>query len=154
MTEALIFDAIRTPRGTGKAKGSLYEVVPVNLLGGLLRDMQQRHDFDTSQVDDIVMGVVSPVGEQGSCVPKIAALAAGWHWNASGVQLNRFCASGLEAVNLAAQKTLWWRAALNPCHACRWVLPVGPGLTIRNSIWSSIMCRKASALICKRRLTG
>ena len=104
MTEALIFDAIRTPRGTGKAKGSLYEVVPVNLLGGLLRDMQQRHDFDTSQVDDIVMGVVSPVGEQGSCVPKIAALAAGWHWNASGVQLNRFCASGLEAVNLAAQK--------------------------------------------------
>ncbi len=104
MTEALIFDAIRTPRGTGKAKGSLYEVAPVNLLGGLLRDLQRRSDLDTAQVDDVVMGVVSPVGEQGSCVPKIAALAAGWHWNASGVQLNRFCASGLEAVNLAAQK--------------------------------------------------
>lgn len=104
MIEALIFDAIRTPRGSGKAKGSLYEVAPINLLSGLLRDLQKRHDLDTSQVDDVVMGVVSPIGEQGSCVPKIAALDAGWSWNASGVQLNRFCASGLEAVNLAAQK--------------------------------------------------
>lgn len=104
MPEALIFDAIRTPRGVGKAKGALHEVAPVTLLSGLLRDLQRRQDLDTAQVDDVVIGVVSPVGEQGSCVPKIAALDAGWHWNASGVQLNRFCASGLEAVNLAAQK--------------------------------------------------
>lgn len=104
MTEAMIFDAIRTPRGTGKAKGSLHEVAPVTLLSGLLRELQARNDLDTSRVDDVVMGVVTPVGEQGSCVPKIAALAAGWDWKASGVQLNRFCASGLEAVNLAAQK--------------------------------------------------
>ena len=104
MTDALIFDAIRTPRGKGKADGALHEVKPITLLSGVLRDLQRRHDLDTAQVDDVVMGIVGPVGEQGGCLPKVAALAAGWDWNASGVQINRFCASGLEAVNLAAQK--------------------------------------------------
>jgi acetyl-CoA C-acetyltransferase len=104
VTEAFVYDAIRTPRGRGKASGSLYEVKPITLLTGVLKELQRRHDLDTSQVDDVVMGCVTPVGEQGSCIAKTAALAAGWDFRASGVQLNRFCASGLEAVNMAAQK--------------------------------------------------
>ena len=104
VTEAFVFDAIRTPRGRGKASGSLYEVKPITLLTGVLKELQKRHDLDTAQVDDVVMGCVTPVGEQGSCIAKTAALAAGWDFRASGVQLNRFCASGLEAVNMAAQK--------------------------------------------------
>ncbi len=104
MAEAFIYSALRTPRGKGKRDGSLHEVKPISLLTGILKELQQRHDLDTSQVDDVVMGCVTPVGEQGSCIAKTAALAAGWDFRASGVQLNRFCASGLEAVNMAAQK--------------------------------------------------
>ena len=104
MTEAFVYDAIRTPRGKGKKDGSLYEVKPVNLLAGVLTELQRRNDLDTSQVDDVVMGVVSPVGEQGAVIAKVAALKSGWDFTCSGVQINRFCASGLEAVNLAAQK--------------------------------------------------
>jgi acetyl-CoA C-acetyltransferase len=104
MTEAYVFDAIRTPRGKGKKDGSLFEVKPVNLLAGVLTELQRRNRLDTAQVDDVVMGVVSPVGEQGSVIAKVAALKAGWDFRCSGVQINRFCASGLEAVNLAAQK--------------------------------------------------
>ncbi len=103
-TQAFVFDAIRTPRGKGKKDGSLHEVKPVNLLAGVLSELQRRNDFDTAQVDDVVMGVVSPIGEQGSVIAKVAALKAGWDFRCSGVQLNRFCASGLEAVNMAAQK--------------------------------------------------
>ena len=104
MTHAFIFDAVRTPRGKGKKDGSLYEVKPVDLLAGLLVKLQQRHGFDPAALDDVVMGVVSPVGEQGSVIAKTAVLKAGWDFTVSGVQINRFCASGLEAVNLAAQK--------------------------------------------------
>ena len=104
MTEAYVFDAVRTPRGKGKKDGSLHEVKPVDLLAGTLEALRARHDFDTATVDDVVMGVVSPIGEQGSVIAKVAALKAGWDWQCAGVQLNRFCASGLEAVNLAAQK--------------------------------------------------
>ena len=104
MTEAYVFDAVRTPRGKGKKDGSLHEVKPINLLSGLLSDLQKRHQFDTAMVDDVVMGVVSPVGEQGSVIAKVAALKAGWDFQCAGVQINRFCASGLEAVNMAAQK--------------------------------------------------
>ena len=104
MTHAYVFDALRTPRGKGKKDGSLHEVKPIDLLTGLLGELQGRHDLDTAQVDDVVMGIVSPIGEQGSVLPKIAALKAGWDWRCAGVQVNRFCASGLEAVNLAAQK--------------------------------------------------
>jgi len=103
-TEAFIYDAIRTPRGKGKKDGSLHEVKPVNLLAGVLSELQRRSGFDTAAVDDVVMGVVSPVGEQGAVIPKVAALKAGWDFRAAGVQVNRFCASGLEAVNMAAQK--------------------------------------------------
>jgi acetyl-CoA C-acetyltransferase len=104
MPEALIFDAIRTPRGRGKRDGSLHEVKPITLLSGVLRELQARHDFDTAEVEDVVMGCVTPVGDQGGCIAKAASLAAGWDWRVAGVQVNRFCASGLEAVNLAAQK--------------------------------------------------
>jgi acetyl-CoA C-acetyltransferase len=104
MANAYVFDAIRTPRGKGKKDGSLHEVKPINLLEGVLRELQARHDLDTAAVDDVVMGCVTPIGEQGSCIAKTAALKAGWAWTTSGLQLNRFCASGLEAVNMAAQK--------------------------------------------------
>ena len=104
MTEAYVFDALRTPRGKGKKDGTLHEVKPIDLLVGLLTELQVRHRFDTAAVDDVVMGIVSPVGEQGSVLPKVAALKAGWDFRCAGVQVNRFCASGLEAVNLAAQK--------------------------------------------------
>jgi acetyl-CoA C-acetyltransferase len=104
MTDAFVYDAIRTPRGKGKKDGSLHEVKPVNLLAGVLSEIQKRNDLDTAAVDDVVMGVVSPIGEQGAVIAKVAALKAGWDWRCSGVQLNRFCASGLEAVNMAAMK--------------------------------------------------
>ena len=104
MSEAFLFDAVRTPRGKGKKDGSLHEVKPIDLLAGVLTHLQQRNGFDTAAVDDVVMGVVSPIGEQGSVIAKVAALKAGWDWRCSGVQLNRFCASGLEAVNMAAMK--------------------------------------------------
>ncbi len=104
MTEAFVFDAIRTPRGKGKPDGSLHEVKPVDLAAGVLSELQRRNGFDTAQVDDVVMGCVSPIGEQGACIAKTAVIKAGWDVRCAGVQINRFCASGLEAVNLAAQK--------------------------------------------------
>ncbi|WP_341523347.1 acetyl-CoA C-acetyltransferase [Pseudomonas sp. G.S.17] len=104
MTEALIFDAVRTPRGKGKSDGALYSVKPVNLIAGLLAALQLRNHLDTAQVDDIVLGCVTPVGEQGADIAKTAALVADWDVSVAGVQINRFCASGLEAVNLGAMK--------------------------------------------------
>ena len=104
MTQALIFDALRTPRGKGKAEGALHSVKPVNLVAGLLTALQQRTALDTSQVDDVVLGCVTPIGDQGSDIAKTAALVADWDVSVAGVQINRFCASGLEAVNLGAMK--------------------------------------------------
>ena len=104
MTEAYIFDAVRTPRGKGKKDGALYSVKPVDLVAGLLRALEARNKLDTSQVDDIVLGCVTPVGDQGADIAKTAAFVADWDESVSGVQLNRFCASGLEAVNLGAMK--------------------------------------------------
>ena len=101
---AYIYDALRTPRSKGKAGGTLHEVKPIDLGAGLLRALQARHDLDTAYVDDVVMGCVTPVGEQGSDVAKMIVQNAGWDESVAGVQLDRFCASGLEAVNIAAQK--------------------------------------------------
>lgn len=101
---AYIYDAIRTPRSKGKQDGSLHEVKPIELGAGLLRALKQRHDLDTAYVDDVLMGCVSPVSEQGSDVAKMIVQKAGWDESVAGVQLNRFCASGLEAVNMGAQK--------------------------------------------------
>ena len=103
--EALVFDAIRTPRGRGKVNGSLHTTKPVDLVVGLMHEMLIRNDhLDPNRVDDVVLGVVSPVGDQGADIAKTAAIKAGLPDTVAGVQLNRFCASGLEAVNIAAQK--------------------------------------------------
>lgn len=101
---AYIYDAIRTPRGRGKAGGSLHNVRSLDLLKTLFDEMRQRHDLDTSQVDDVLLGCVTPVKEQGGNIARTAPLYAGWDLDLPGAQLNRFCASGLEAVNLAAMK--------------------------------------------------
>ena len=103
--EALIYDAIRTPRGKGKKNGSLHEVKPVSLVVGLIDEMRRRYpDLDTERIDDLVLGVVTPIGDQGSDIAKTAAIRAGLPNTTAGFQLNRFCASGLEAVNTAAEK--------------------------------------------------
>jgi acetyl-CoA C-acetyltransferase len=104
MADAMIFDALRTPRGKGKQDGSLAAVAPVELMSGLLRALEKRTHLDPASVDDVVLGCVTPVAEQGFCIGKMALLAADWDCRVAGMQLNRFCASGLEAVNLAAQK--------------------------------------------------
>jgi acetyl-CoA C-acetyltransferase len=103
MAEAFVYDHLRTPRGKGKANGTLHEVKPIDTAVGLLKELQVRNPgLDTTYVDDVVLGVVTPVGEQGGDIAKTAALAAGYPDTVAGVQLNRFCASGLEAVNQAA----------------------------------------------------
>jgi acetyl-CoA C-acetyltransferase len=104
MNEAMIFDAMRTPRGRGRADGSLYEVNPVDLLAGLMQALQQRNDLDTGQIEDAIIGCVMPYGEQSGCIAKTAALRAGWDLQVPGVQLDRYCGSGLEAINIAAAK--------------------------------------------------
>jgi acetyl-CoA C-acetyltransferase len=104
-SEALVFDAIRTPRGKGKVNGSLHTVKPVDLVVGLMHEMLARNEnLDPKQFDDVVLGCVTPIGDQGADIAKIAAIKAGLPDTVAGVQLNRFCASGLEAVNIAAQK--------------------------------------------------
>ncbi|WP_067440669.1 acetyl-CoA C-acetyltransferase [Nocardioides jensenii] len=105
MAEAFVYDHIRTPRGKGKANGSLHEVKPVDLAAGLLKEIQARNPgLDPNRIDDVVLGVVSPIGDQGGDIAKTAALKAGLPDTVAGVQLNRFCASGLEAVNQAASR--------------------------------------------------
>ncbi|GAB2960028.1 acetyl-CoA C-acetyltransferase [Amycolatopsis acidiphila] len=103
--EAFIYDAIRTPRGRGKNTGSLRTIKPVSLVVDLIHELRRRQpDLDPAAIDDLVLGIVSPVGDQGSVLPRTAAIAAGLPDTVSGLQLNRFCGSGLEAVNTAAQK--------------------------------------------------
>ncbi len=105
MAEAFVYDHLRTPRGKGKAAGALHEVKPVDLAVGLLDEVRRRNPgLDPARVDDVVLGVVSPLGDQGGDIAKTAALAAGYPETVAGVQLNRFCASGLEAVNQAASR--------------------------------------------------
>jgi acetyl-CoA C-acetyltransferase len=104
MKEAFIYDTLRTPRGKGRPGGTLHEVHPVNLLAGLMTALQARTGVDTAQIEDAIIGCVMPYGEQGGCIAKTAALRAGWDWQVPGVQLDRYCGSGLEAVNIAAQK--------------------------------------------------
>jgi acetyl-CoA C-acetyltransferase len=104
-TEAYIFDAVRTPRGKGKKDGSLHTVKPVDLVVGLMHALEERNGAGIKDyIDDVVLGCVAPVGDQGADIAKTAALKAGWNDTTAGVQLNRFCASGLEAVNLGAMK--------------------------------------------------
>jgi acetyl-CoA C-acetyltransferase len=103
--DAFVYDAVRTPRGRGKHNGALHGVKPISLVVGLIDEVRRRYPgLDPALIDDVVLGVVSPLGDQGSDIAKTAALAAGLPETVAGVQLNRFCASGLEAVNIAAQK--------------------------------------------------
>ncbi|MEO1038819.1 MAG: acetyl-CoA C-acetyltransferase [Pseudomonadota bacterium] len=106
MTEAYIYDATRTPRGKGKKNGSLHEVTALQLATQQLEAIRDRNDLDTSVIDDVILGCVSPVGEQGADIARAAAINADYAETASGLQVNRFCASGLEAVNLAAAKVM------------------------------------------------
>lgn len=106
MSDAFIFDAVRTPRGKGKKDGSLHEITPIHLLKNMYDALEERNNLDTSKVDDVVLGVVTPVAEQGSCIARVSALYAGWNERVAGVTQNRFCASGLESVNLAAMKIM------------------------------------------------
>ncbi len=113
MADDYIYDHVRTPRGKGKKDGSLHEVTPVRLATQVLEAIRDRNPgLDTGQVEDVVMGVVSPVGEQGSVVPRIAALMAGYSQDVPGVQVDRFCASGLEAINIASAKVMSGQAEM------------------------------------------
>jgi acetyl-CoA C-acetyltransferase len=102
--DAFIFDAVRTPRGRGKSTGALYEVKPIELVATVLRALESRNDLNTAEVGDVILGCVTAVGDQGSNIAKTASLYAGWSDSVSGVTLNRFCASGLEACNQAFMK--------------------------------------------------
>src|SRR6478736_2776005 len=104
MTEAYVYDHVRTPRGRGKKDGSLHEVPPVRLAAHTLEWIRDRNGLDTKTVDDIIFGCVDPVMEAGSVIPRAAAFEAGYDNRAPGMQISRFCASGLDAVNLAAAK--------------------------------------------------
>lgn len=106
MTDAFIFDAVRTPRGKGKPDGGLNEVAPIKLATTALKAIRDRAGLDTGQVDDVVLGVVEPFGEQGSDIARIAVLDAGFAETVAGIQVNRFCASGLDACNFAAAQVM------------------------------------------------
>ncbi len=106
MPEAYIYDAVRTPRGKGKKDGRLHEITPIQLATQVLQSIRDRSDIDTADVDDVILGCVSPVGEQGSDIARVAVLNADYAETTAGVQVNRFCASGLEAVNIAAAKVI------------------------------------------------
>lgn len=104
MADAYIYDAVRTPRGKGKKDGSLHEITGLSLATQVLEALRDRNDLDTSKVDDVILGCVTPVGELGADIARTAVLSADWAQTVAGVQINRFCASGLEAVNMAAAK--------------------------------------------------
>lgn len=104
MTDVYIYDSVRTPRGKGKKDGGLHQATPVWLLRTLLQELQRRHPFDTALVDDVVLGCVTPIGEQGADIARTAVLDAGWAESVAGVTLQRYCGSGLEAINMATTK--------------------------------------------------
>jgi acetyl-CoA C-acetyltransferase len=102
MPEAYLFDAVRTPRGRGKETGSLYTVRPIDLLAQSLVALRDRNNLDTTQIEDVVVGCVTQTGDQGACIARFAVLEAGWDVDVAGVTENRFCGSGLQAINHAA----------------------------------------------------
>ncbi|GAB4573466.1 MAG: acetyl-CoA C-acetyltransferase [Rhodothalassiaceae bacterium] len=112
MAEAYIYDAVRTPRGKGRKDGKLHEITPVQLATQVLKGLRDRNALDTALVDDVIFGCVTPVGEQGACIPRVAAINAGFAETVAGVQINRFCASGLEASNMAAGQVMAGQADL------------------------------------------
>jgi acetyl-CoA C-acetyltransferase len=135
--DAFIFDAVRTPRGKGKKDGALHGVTPLRLAETALRAIVERNGMDSALIDDVVLGCVEPVGEQGACIGRIAALAADYAESVAGVQINRFCASGLEACNMAAAQVMSGQSDMVvgggveamsrvPMGASGWAWPVDP----------------------------
>ncbi len=106
MTEAYIYDAVRTPRGKGRKDGALHEITPMQLAAQMLEAVRDRNNLDTKYVEDVILGCVAPVGEQGADIARVAAITAGYAETTAGFQVNRFCASGLEATNIAAAKVM------------------------------------------------
>ena len=106
MTEAFIYDHVRSPRGRGRPDGSLHAITPVDLSRQVLATLRDRNQLDTAIVDDVILGCVAPIGEQGANIARVAALAAGYDQSVPGKQLNRFCASGLEAINTGAAQIM------------------------------------------------
>ncbi len=106
MTDAYIFDHVRSPRGKGRPDGALHEITPISLASQVLAALRDRSGFDTGLLDDVILGCVTPIGEQGANIARVAALHAGYAETAPGKQINRFCASGLEAVNTAAAQVM------------------------------------------------
>ena len=141
--EAFIYDAVRTPRGKGKKDGSLHGVTPLRLAETALRALAERNHLDTALVDDVVLGCVEPVGEQGACIGRIAALSADYNESVAGAQINRFCASGLEACNMAAAQVMSGQSDLVvgggveamsrvPMGASGWAWPVDPQIALKS----------------------
>ena len=129
MAEAYIYDAVRTPRGKGKANGSLHEQTSLQLATQVLQAIRDRNNLDTSKVDDVCLGVLSPIGEQGGNLPRIAVLNAGYAETVAGIQVERFCASGLEACNIAAAKVKSGEAELAIGGGCESMSRVPMGST-------------------------
>ena len=135
--DTFIFDHVRTPRGRGKAGGSLHEVTPVWLASRPLVALAERNRLDTAAVEEVVMGCVGPVGEQGGNIGRIAVLAADWDQQVPGISIDRACGSGLEAVGFAASKVMAGRPTLRlapasrACRACRWAVRAAPGRRTR-----------------------
>ena len=160
MADAFIYDAVRTPRGRGKADGSLHEVPAVDLSVATLNALRERNDLDPILVEDVVLGCVDPVGEAGGDIARAAVLKAGFGKEVPGIQINRFCASGLDAVNLAAaqvmtgMKDVTIGGGVDRCPASAWAPRAAPGRPIRGSPFPAISCRKASRRISSRRNTA
>src|SRR5210317_384092 len=127
MTEAYIYDHVRSPRGRGKQGGSLNSFTPINLTTQVLSALRDRNDLDTSILDDVILGCVSPVGEQGANIARVGAITAGYAESVPGKQINRFCASALEAVNSAASQIMsgMSRAAVGGGVECMSRVPMG-----------------------------
>ncbi|AEG47880.1 acetyl-CoA acetyltransferase [Sphingobium chlorophenolicum L-1] len=127
MPEAFIFDAVRTPRGRGRPDGSLHSITPVSLAAQVLEALRDRNNLDTSKVDDVVLGCVSPVGDQGADIARTAVMMADYAQTTSGLQIDRFCASGLDACNVAAAKVISGEAgmAIGGGVECMSRLPIG-----------------------------
>ena len=148
--EVYIYDAVRTPRGRGRANGSLHEVKPAHLVVGLLEGLKERNNLDTAQVDDVILGCVTPLLEQGFDIARVAVLLSSWDEGVPGVQLNRFCSSGLEAVQQAAGRIRGGWDSLIVAGGVESMSRVPMGRTwartwTLSARWTCTSCRRASA---------
>jgi len=149
MADAFIYDAIRTPRGRGKADGSLHEVTALNLAAQTLAAVKDRNKLDPALIDDVVLGCVDPVGEAGGDIARAAALVAGFGDEVPGIQINRFCASGLDAVNFAAAEVMSGQHEMTIGGGAESMSesasahPAVPGRSIHPLLSQRIFCRRA-----------